>query len=158
MWALLFCLLDDVTLLPQMVVPWGKKGIWARMRIFQSSRWYLLILFMSIVFGMSAFYALQRQPGIQVTVQNAGDQELKSLACHVTGRSYQLGDLPPGRRAQVTVRSTSESHLEISFVDTAGSAQRLDAGGYLEPNYRGSIQVSIRDGKLAQNDHAIRLW
>ena len=75
----------------------------------------------------------------------------------VTGTSYNLGDIPPGATAHATVHPTGESHLEIEFTDADEQAKRLDAGGYFEPGYRGTIDISIKDGVIQKNEQQIRL-
>jgi len=57
----------------------------------------------------------------------------------------------------MTVHPTGESHLEIEFTDADGQAKRLDAGGYFEPGYRGTIDISIKDGVIQKNEQQIRL-
>jgi len=48
--------------------------------------------------------------------------------------------------------------LEVEFKDTAGQTQRLNAGGYFESGYRGSIRVEIKDGQIDKNEQDIKLW
>lgn len=95
--------------------------------------------------------------GIHVTVQNTGSEPLRSVVLHVTGGSYCLGDITPGSIAHATVHTTGESHLEIQFTDTGGQPHRLDAGGYFEPGYRGTIDISIKDDVIEKNEQQIRL-
>jgi len=95
--------------------------------------------------------------GIHVSIQNTGSQPLRSVVLFVTGISYNLGDIPPGATAHATVHPTGESHLEIEFTDADGQAKRLDAGGYFEPGYRGTIDISIKDGVIQKNEQQIRL-
>ena len=95
--------------------------------------------------------------GIHVSIQNTGSQPLRSVVLFVTGTSYNLGDIPPGATAHATVHPTGESHLEIEFTDADGQAKRLDAGGYIEPGYRGTIDISIKDGVIQKNEQQIRL-
>ena len=95
--------------------------------------------------------------GIHVTVQNTGSEPLRSVVLHVTGGSYSLGDITPGSTAHAMVHTTGESHLEIEFTDPDGQAQRLDAGGYFEPGYLGTINISIKDGVIEKNEQQIRL-
>ena len=83
---------------------------------------------------------------------------MRSVVLHVTGVSYQLGDIPPGASATARVRPTSESGLEIEFTDSDGKVQRLNAGGYFESDYRGTIRVSIKDGAIETNEQDIKLW
>ena len=96
--------------------------------------------------------------GIHVTIQNTGSEPLRAVVLFVTGNSYNLGDIAPGGTAEATVHPTGESNLEIRFTDPDGQARRLDAGGYFEPGYRGTIRVSIKDGEISKNEEKIRLW
>ena len=77
---------------------------------------------------------------------------------HVTGASYDLGDIAPGATANARVRSNGESSLDIEFTDADGKAQRLNAGGYFESGYRGSIRVEIKDGQIDKFEDNIKLW
>jgi len=95
--------------------------------------------------------------GVHVSIQNTGSQPLRSVVLFVTGTSYNLGDIPPRATAHATVHPTGESHLEIEFTDADGQAKRLDAGGYIEPGYRGTIDISIKDGVIQKNEQQIRL-
>jgi len=95
--------------------------------------------------------------GLHVVIQNTGSQPLRSVVLHVTGASYSLGDILPGATAHATVHPASESHLEIDFTDPTNKTERLDAGGYFEPGYRGTIDISIKDGVIEMNEQDIRL-
>ena len=54
-------------------------------------RWLLLIPVALV--GVLVF---QFRSGIQVTVENTETSPLKSVVLHVTGGSYDLGDIAPG--------------------------------------------------------------
>jgi hypothetical protein len=95
--------------------------------------------------------------GIHVTVRNSGSQPLRSVVLHVTRASYDLGDIAPGEMASAIVSPTGESNLEIEFTDPDGQTQRLDAGGYFESGYKGTIRVSIKGGKIQENEQNIKL-
>jgi hypothetical protein len=95
------------------------------------------------------------RPGIQVTIRNTGSKTLRSVVVHVTGESYSLGNLIQGATAETIVRATGDSHLEIEFTDAEGETKRLNAGGYFEPGYRGTIQVAIKDGVIDKNDQQV---
>lgn len=110
----------------------------------------LLIVFVVLV-------AFLFRSGIHVTIKNTGSQPLRSVVLHVSGASYTLGDIPPGTTAHAILQATGESHLEIEFTDPDGQTQRLDAGGYFEASYRGTIDISIKDGVIEKNEQQIRL-
>ena len=123
----------------------------------KKKRWWLLAIpiMLLIAVGVVLF---QFRPGIQVTVQNTGSTPMHSVVLHVTGATYELADIPPGASATARVKSTGESHLEIEFTDSDGKVQRLDAGGYFESGYRGTVFVSVNDGAIEENEQDIKLW
>lgn len=120
-------------------------------------RW-LLVAIPVVLIALVGVVLFQFRPGIQVTIQNTGSTPMRSVVLHVTGNSYQLGDIPPGESATARVRPTSDSGLEIEFTDTDGKVQRLDAGGYFESGYRGTIRVSIKNGVIDENKQDFKLW
>lgn len=124
----------------------------------QKRHWQLAgVLICLLLAGMIAlvYYLLLYKPGIHVTVQNTGSQPLRAVVLFVTGNSYSVGDIPPGATAEATVKCTGDSHLEIEFVDDAGETKRLDAGGFFQSRYRGTIRVSIKDGLIQENEQDI---
>jgi hypothetical protein len=119
--------------------------------------WLVGIPICLVLVGLVMLVLFHFRAGIHVTIQNTGSQPLRSVVLFVTGTSYNLGDIPPGATAHATVHPTGESHLEIEFTDADGQAKRLDAGGYFEPGYRGTIDISIKDGVIQKNEQQIRL-
>ena len=62
---------------------------------------------------------------------------------------------------QVTVRKTGSTPIRLVVLhvtDSDGKVQRLDAGGYCESGYRGTISVSVKDGAIEKNEQDIKLW
>ena len=94
-------------------------------------------------------------PGVQVTVRNTGKAGLHNVMLRVTGASSRLGNISSGSSAQANVKPVGESHLEIEFSEHDGQRKLLNAGGYFETNYRGTIDVSIKDGIIEKNEHKI---
>lgn len=121
------------------------------------SRLIAIPVVLLIVTGIAVVLVLSR-PDIQVTVENTGTTPLKSVMLHITGASYDLSDIAPGGTATARVRSTGESSLDIEFTAADGKTQRLNAGGYFESGYRGSIRVEIKDGQIDKFDDNIKLW
>lgn len=86
---------------------------------------------------------------LTVTVANDGPERLRQVVVHVTGRSYPLGDLEAGAEKTVGIAPTSDSSVEIEFVDSAGSKKRLDADCYLEPgHHRGEMTIHFGSEQL----------
>ena len=90
-----------------------------------------------------ARWCSEHRRGVEVRIHNAGSHTLSSVAVVVTGNSYSLGDLPPNSTRSVVVVPTGESDVGISLVDPAGHVKRLNAGGYFEPGYTGTISVDL---------------
>ena len=125
----------------------------------KKNRWWLLAIPVGLVVAIViAIVAFQLRSGIRVTVENIGKTPLNSVVLHVTGVSYNLGDIAPGAEATVRVNPPSESHLEIEFTDADGKTQRVNAGGYFESGYRGTIRVEIKDGVIDKFEDDIKLW
>ena len=122
-----------------------------------SSRWRLrAIVATAVTLGVTLLVASAVPRKLTVTIVNEGPWRLDDAVVHVTGQSYPLGDLEAGAETTVTVAPTSESSVEIEFVDSSGNKKRLDAECYLEPGYRGSIAVRIASDELHGVEHRIR--
>jgi hypothetical protein len=99
--------------------------------------------------------------GIRVVVRNEGPGAMRDVAVFVTGRTYYLNDIPPGQERSVRVRPKGESHIEIGYIDEAGRSVRLDAGGYFESGYHGTVRVGISGGRVEsfqQNVDPLFAW
>jgi hypothetical protein len=121
------------------------------------------VLYGSIAFALPAalivFYATTR--GVRVTVENRGPTALRAVIVHVTGNSYPLGDLKPMSSRSVKVNPRGDSHVEIEYTDESGRPVRLNAGGYFESGYHGTVWVGIRDGRIdavQQNVDPLFAW
>jgi hypothetical protein len=112
-------------------------------------KWLVAI---AVIVLLLLYGTLRTRSGIQVTITNAGKAPIRSVELFVTGNSYPLGDIAPGASGKATVESTGDSHLEIELIDNDGQSKRLNAGGHFEPGYRGSIEVSIKDGVIEANE------
>jgi hypothetical protein len=75
----------------------------------------------------------------------------------VSPGSYPLGDLAPGASVSATVVPLTESHLEIEFTDANGNMKLLNAGGYFEAGYRGTIRITIKNDAIYENDQRV-IW
>jgi hypothetical protein len=120
--------------------------------------WWLQAIFVCLIFILIiSLMILRLRAGIRVTVLNAGTKPLRSVMLHVTGSSYDLGSIAPGASAEAIVNPNSESHLEVEFEDIDGQVRRLNAGGYFESGYRGTIRVSIGDNEIEKNEQDIKI-
>lgn len=117
-------------------------------------RWPLAIVMVAIC--LVTLYAYRFRSGIEVTIHNKEAVPLRSVVLHVTGKSYPLGTIAAGDSALVAVNPVSESSLKIDFTQSDGKNNSLDADVYFEANYRGTMRISIRDGKIDENVQDIR--
>jgi hypothetical protein len=118
-------------------------------------RWYIIAAAIFLVAGFAGYAIFA--PGVRVTVLNTGKTPLRVVTVHVTGRSYALGDIPPGHFSAEKVSPTSKSHVEVEFTDERGKRVRHSAGGYLEASCRGYVDIEIRDGKIVNVKNQVRL-
>lgn len=95
--------------------------------------------------------------GVTVTVFNEGDSPLIAVKVHVTGKSYDLGDIAGGAIKKCTVSPVGESHIEISYNLTDGTTYRHSVDCYFESGYRATVDVDIREKELIQSSAQIRL-
>jgi hypothetical protein len=86
--------------------------------------------------------------GYKISVRNTGQENMRDVTVIVTGRCYSIGDIAPGSSRSRRVSPTGESSVEVEFTDEQGKCVRLAAGGYLEPGYRGQMDIEIQDGKI----------
>jgi hypothetical protein len=119
-------------------------------------RYVLPILLTALIAAcLTAVVVWNQARGVRVTVINGSLEPLAAVMVHVTGNEHAIGRLAPGESHTVRVSPTSESHVEIAFVDHAGRAHRLNASGYFEPGYHGTIEVEIEGGAIKRNEQSI---
>jgi hypothetical protein len=123
-------------------------------------RWWLIgtLMAFALLVVVGLLMAQRLRAGVRVTIHNVGTTPLRSVVLQVTGASYPLGDIVPGSFGEATVISHGESNLEIEFINIDGKTRRLNAGGYFESGYRGTIRVSIQDGTIEANEQQLTLW
>lgn len=102
----------------------------------------LLAVAAALSLGFGAMYVAE--DCVTFVAHNVGAEPMRSVVVHVTGRSYPIGDLPPGASKSVRLSPTSESHIELS---QAGHA-RLTVGGYFEKGYRGTITADVTTDRV----------
>lgn len=105
-----------------------------------------MLLVAAIAISCAALAAWSQTRGVRVTVTNSGPDSLADVVVHVTGNEYRIGGLAVSESRTVRVVPTSESHVELTFTDHLGRPNRLNAGGYFEPGYRGIIVVELENG------------
>lgn len=154
---------DDVILQPLLAL-WRFRFMSGLTRETSSSerrmhrRWtgiFLVLPFSALL--LLAFTLFFPKAGIRVTIRNNGDQPIRAVTLFVTGNTYYLGDIPANGMAEATVQCTGDSHLEIDFQNNQGKRDRLNAGGYFEPGYRGVIHLSIKNGEIQENQQQIEI-
>lgn len=96
--------------------------------------------------------------GVSVIVFNADSKALDDVVVHVTGNSYPVGNIGPGHWRRISVQSKGESGVAVEFRERDGSRRRLDAGGYFESGYSGTIAVTLTQEKVVSSICDARPW
>jgi hypothetical protein len=123
-----------------------------------TKRWRKLFLIVAVTFLVTGGLLAIRPRGLRVTVTNRGPDPLSDVVVHVTGNSYRLGTLGVRGSRTVAVSPRGESGVELEFVGSSGARTRLDADGYFEAGYEGTIEIDLEAGVIVRNEHQIRLF
>ena len=102
-------------------------------------------------------FSLRGQAAL-VTGGGAGIGKAICLMFAEAGAEVACTDLELDEAESVASECRKLGRLEIDFVDDTGDPKRLDAGGFFQPGYRGTIRVSIRDGMIQENEQDIQWW
>ena len=108
---------------------------------------------MVLVFvGLFFFYVLgvvvRRGYGIGVVVHNASQETLRQVSIKIEsigdrGGRYDLPDLRPGDRRRIFVRSVTESHINLEFIDSNNRQHVETVYGYTEAGYCGTATATF---------------
>lgn len=115
------------------------------------------LLFLIACAAALVWYYKSDQQELIVSVQNVGLDRIRQLTIIVSGRTYSIGDVPPGDTVSVAVEPRGESHLEVEFVSIDDNVRRLNLGGYFESGYRGSIKVKVNSDGLVDQQWDVHL-
>ena len=108
-----------------------------------------------VALALLAIFASVRSAtaGVEFTLKNAGADALRSVTVHVTGRSYELGDIPLGGAKTVKLSPTSESHIEVRLA----TGRNLSIDCYLEHGYRGRINATVTSTAVVAVTDEVRI-
>ena len=106
-----------------------------------------------IVFAAAAlvvwYWTSRHTNGVEFTLKNVGPEALQSVTVEVTGKSYAIGDLPPGGSKTVKVNPLAESHIGLRFREgrmlTIDCYMEHDYGGRIEANVTSKAVVTVKD-------------
>jgi len=105
---------------------------------------YFVVIFLQACFG---------DGGTKVLLKNVDDKPLRSVFLHVTGNSYELGELDPGETRALKVYPTGESHIEIEHLDLDGEKKRLLVDCYIEPRSGGTVKIEVNNDSVVKTSH-----
>jgi hypothetical protein len=111
------------------------------------------------VMGAAGFVWAYWNRGVTVVLRNTDETALLDVTIHVTGRDFDIGDMPVGSTWHVLVDPTGESHIEISQ-QQAGGRRRIPVDCYFEAGYSGEIRIDISrmSAAVVDNKIAVGLW
>ena len=118
-------------------------------------KWSVIIGSLAALAAILIALAIANWPRVNVKVENVGPERLQAVVVYVTGNSYALGDIPSGMEASVDVEPSSESHVEVEFVNAGGTKKRIKADCYFEPGYKGTVAVKINSEGLVDLRHNV---
>lgn len=107
-----------------------------------------LLLALTIVLSAWLLFVFLTRSRLYVVLENSGPNALHSVVVHVPGRSYSLGDLPPGAIRKIRIEPGGEGGVTIELVDGQGNLKTLEGGGYFGPEYSGTIWITLDADKI----------
>lgn len=81
---------------------------------------------------------------VEVNLTNAGAETMRAVVVHVTGASYEIGDIAPGETRTVKVNPTGESHVEF----TSSGGPRVKIESYFERDYEGYVNARVTSTRV----------
>jgi hypothetical protein len=109
-------------------------------RVMRKILGFAMIALIAVVTIIVVHFAVRNvTAGVDFTVTNSGSKVLHSVTVQVTGRSYALSDIISGGSKTVSLKLTSESHIELLFP----THPSLTIDCYFEPKYRGRIIETV---------------
>lgn len=129
--------------------PWSARAIMA-MKLMPAVG---LMAFGLLILALLAVLAWPSPARVTVTLVNAGDEPLRSVVVHVTGRSYPAGDIAAGGRTSVDVAPASDSHVELTSAD----GPRLTVDCYFGRGYEGSVTANVTRSRVIAVQSDVRM-
>ncbi|HQR09046.1 MAG TPA: hypothetical protein PLN21_19645 [Gemmatales bacterium] len=116
---------------------------------------FVAVVLASVTIACVVVFAWMQTRGVWVTVINRGSDPITDVVVYVTGSQHSIGDLAKGESKTVRVLPKSESHVELGFLDHLGQPRRINAGGYFENGYRGTIEVELENNTIKRNQQNV---
>ena len=100
------------------------------------------------VIGGVAIYALDVGPfaKLELSVLNAGSNELRDVDVRWRGGRIHTGRLAPGQRVAESIRAAEKTSLDLSFRSADGRLHEIPVDVLIEPGSVGRVQIPIKDG------------
>lgn len=94
------------------------------------------------------------QDGILISITNNSDLSVSSIRVLYSGGAYKIPELRAGETVKSRINPTSESHLEMEFVDEQQRDIKIVIDTYFERDYSGSFSIFInKNGKATWEDN-----
>jgi hypothetical protein len=95
-------------------------------------------------------------PHITVTVFNETNDMLTEVVVAYQGGQRRAEQIMPGGSASSDIRSSGESGVTLSYRDSQGNLMVPESFAYIEPGYRGSFDIHVREEgiRLVDGIHA----
>lgn len=94
---------------------------------------------------------------VTVRIHNTGKVAMNDVQIHVSGQTYEIGNIQGLAVNSCRINPADESDVEISYVLPDGSSKRHNVDCYLESGSCGTIEVEIADGVMVKSSDKTRI-
>jgi hypothetical protein len=113
---------------------------------------YLIAVFVAVGMLTSIGYRYWTR-GVYINITNTTQNVLKDINIAYTGGVIHIANLESKTSYGQYINPTSESHLELEWLDSSGAKQSQEIGVYFEHNYAGSIEITIDPNNIVSWSH-----
>jgi hypothetical protein len=119
-----------------------------RQNMSQSRKRVTIVALAFLVLGLMVLAYEVHRRAILVTITNGSSGVISNI--HVTYRGGELifTKLESGENQSGYVHPNTETHLRLSFYVDDGSLREQDIESYMEPGYRGYVNIVVTDQKI----------
>jgi hypothetical protein len=95
--------------------------------------------------------------GVTLCLSNASATAIHEVVITYLGSQALVGDLLPGSAKEVVLAPTGETSVTISFRRANGPTVTHDLDVYLEPGYRGTIDVELQTHDVVVKERDVQV-
>jgi hypothetical protein len=85
--------------------------------------------------------------GVNITIKNTDSVPLENVAIWLDGKTFELGQIEPGKAKTVRLNPTQETEIYVAHGASDVPPKMLKVGEALEPGYQGNMLVEANREK-----------